>query len=486
MAKSKPERDLTLDEVRQMVAIGLRDKVNAVAEKFKDLKTREVSRKLGKHELCPLCGNADIPGSCTCVGLSKSEDLNKKSPPGKFKDLPEKLKEKGYSADSAFAISWAAKNKADAKKSDLDKNALMGYDSNGETNGGMPNGGPGMAMAEKMDKSELCKNCGMAHAPGRDYDHTLEKALIAGAPATSGQTMPPIKKEEITEIKFEKCKKCGATHKINVSYDHELVKENDANVPVDDPLGPEAVLPDDKKVKEPDETGSGGETKKLAKAGALEGLMGGSFKPKGSMAPIPSPGSGGMHPNTAAGLSDVRAISPAATAQQPFKPSYAHLSPVVRANAQMAKFKSIAHNPLAMPGNTPLVNPNAMTGHAVSGQITAKPAPAIAQAPAGQPKVQVQADAAKPGQAQSAVQDAANLAADKKAGGVGWLNSLISRFRKPVAAPIGTGPVRSQMSPFQGIRGAAALARSESFETDLRKSLGNCVLCNKEEHLGNC
>lgn len=439
MAKrTKPEPNLSLEEMRQALSIGLRDKVNAVAEQFKHLKTREVGRKLGKHELCPLCGNADVPGSCTCIGLSKAE--------GVFK---------------------------------IQKNAIMGYDANGNTNAAP------MAMSED---------------------------------------------------KLEKCGTCGSMHKSGVRYDHELVKEKDANIPVDDPLGPEAVLPDDKNVKEPDETGSGGETKKLvkealspvahanaqmgkfkslahnplampgnntplvdkpklAKAGALEGIMGGSFKPKGSMGPAPSQYAvgpapkaapapakvNGMHPDTAASLGAVRAMAPNA---QPSR--FAHLSPVVRANAQMAKFKSLASNPLAMPGNTPLVNPKAMSGHSVSGTINAKPAPAISQAPAGQPKVQIQADAAKPGAAQSAAQDAANLAADKKAGGVGWLNSLISRFKKPVAAPIGTGPVRSAMGPMQGIRGAAALARSEKEENNLYKSLGDCALCRKPEHLGNC
>lgn len=436
--RTKPEPNLSLEEMRQALSIGLRDKVNAVAEQFKHLKTREVGRKLGKHELCPLCGNADIPGSCTCIGLSKSE--------GVFK---------------------------------IQKNAVMGYDANGNTNAAP------MAMSED---------------------------------------------------KLEKCAKCGSTHKIGTTYDHDLVKEKDANIPVDDPLGPEAVLPDDKKVKEPDETGSGGETKKLAKealspvahanaqmgkfkslahnplampgnntplvdkpklakAGALEGIMGGSFKPKGSMGPAPSQYApakaaaaapskvNGMHPDTAASLGAVKAMAPNA---QPSR--FAHLSPVVRANAQMAKFKSLASNPLAMPGNTPLVNPKAMSGHSVSGTINAKPAPAISQAPAGQPKVQIQADAAKPGAAQSAAQDAANLAADKKAAGVGFLQNLISRFRKPAPqAPIGTGPVRSQASPYQGIRGMAALARSEmGYGNDLIKSLGDCAICLKNEHLGEC
>lgn len=49
----------------------------------------------------------------------KNFKLEKVSPPGKFKDLPEKLKAKGYPAKSAFAIAWAAKNKAN--KSEMAK-----------------------------------------------------------------------------------------------------------------------------------------------------------------------------------------------------------------------------------------------------------------------------------------------------------------------------------------------------------------------------
>ncbi len=59
--------------------------------------------------------------------LAKSQrlhkELAKKSPPGKFNDLPEKLKDEGYPADKAFAIAWAQKNK-EKKSEDLEKEEL--------------------------------------------------------------------------------------------------------------------------------------------------------------------------------------------------------------------------------------------------------------------------------------------------------------------------------------------------------------------------
>lgn len=448
MAKTnKPERDLTINEVRQALAIGLRDKVVAVAEKFKDLKQREVQKvqKLGKHELCLLCGNLDKAGSCTCLTLSKSE--------GVFK---------------------------------FQKNALMGYD-DGQAGGASPGAGADMAMAE-MDKSEMCKGCGQMskeekpdhkfEGKGKKLESDVKTCKVCGKPYDSH-----MKKEEITENKFEKCKTCDSVHKIGVSYDHALVKENN-DVPTDDPLNPDAVLPDDKKVKEPDETGSGGEDSKLQKD-AMGALMGKEkFAKPGSMGAPKLPGMtapkvNGMHPETQASLQGIKSMSP-----------------VVNANAQMSKFKSLASNPTAMPGGT-LVNPKAMTGRAVSGEIKGKP-PVTTAMPAPLQNVRNQANQAAtglPGSLQN-VRNQANLAADKKAGGVGWLNSLISRFKGPdksaaikdqiLRKPGGGTPV--QAAPVQSVRfhGARPLVRSESFETDLKKSMGNCIFCNKLEHLGSC
>jgi hypothetical protein len=45
-------------------------------------------------------------------------ELEKNSPPGKYEDLPEKLKDKGYSADSAFAIAWSQHDKEHKSEKD--------------------------------------------------------------------------------------------------------------------------------------------------------------------------------------------------------------------------------------------------------------------------------------------------------------------------------------------------------------------------------
>jgi len=55
-----------------------------------------------------------------CKAHRVNVELDKTSPPGKFNDLPEKLKAKGYPADKAFAIAWSQKNKEEKTEEDPD------------------------------------------------------------------------------------------------------------------------------------------------------------------------------------------------------------------------------------------------------------------------------------------------------------------------------------------------------------------------------
>jgi hypothetical protein len=86
----------------------------------------------------------------------------------------------------------------------------------------------------------------------------------------------------------------------------------------------------------------------------------------------------------------------------------------------------------------------------------------------------------------SAVRSDMNLAADKKAAGVGFLNNLITRF-KGIGSK-GWGQVGNGNANRIGA-GMAALARSEKDMTkaeEFRKMLGKCALCKRDEHDGKC
>ncbi len=91
------------------------------------------------------------------------------------------------------------------------------------------------------------------------------------------------------------------------------------------------------------------------------------------------------------------------------------------------------------------------------------------------------------------------LAADKRAGGVGFLNNLISRFRKPPAAsvPTSTGSARATFgapaaaAPAARFHGALPLQRSEPDAKKPAKAkkafaLDKCAMCRKAEHTGMC
>jgi len=137
-------------------------------------------------------------------------DLHKKSPPGKFHDLPEKLKEEGHSASSAFAIAWSQKGKEDAKKAEPDPSAsctacaeVKGHANHGGTEGK----GWGKVHAwtppkQKFGKDEpsaedMEKAIGDSTPPAAP---TAAKPAKAGAPKTASTGAPKMSASKGTSV----------------------------------------------------------------------------------------------------------------------------------------------------------------------------------------------------------------------------------------------------------------------------------------------
>lgn len=118
-------------------------------------------------------------------------------------------------------------------------------------------------------------------------------------------------------------------------------------------------------------------------------------------------------------------------------------TPASQANAEMANFKPIATSPTAMPGARPGTGPT----------------------------------------------DAQNLAEDKKAGGVGWLNSIVSKLKgagnKTWDSLRGAGP-SSQARLGRTMGSRMAMAEKLAGVQLMKSELGQCVFCDQSEHAGDC
>jgi hypothetical protein len=118
-----------------------------------------------------------------------NSNLNKVSPPGKFNDLPEKLKAKGYPADKAFAIAWSQKNKEEKSEETEKAEPSCSVCAEGKDHGN--HGGKGVAAWYKPVH---------AYAPpkqkfGKDEPSAqdLDKALGDSAPQAAPTAAKPQK-----------------------------------------------------------------------------------------------------------------------------------------------------------------------------------------------------------------------------------------------------------------------------------------------------
>lgn len=256
------EKEYDVNEVRAALVKTIKDRIDAYTDELVNLRKKEAS-------------------------------LEKVSPPGKYKDLPEKLKEEGHSPESAFAIAWSAYKKGKKhtkselekafeeshpsgdggmgmmmKEREVKKNAFMGY---GPQTGAVQNQVPGGGNPS-MNKAELCKECGYEHMAG---EHKLKKDIKV-------KVKVKVKGVDGKEVK-EEAKK---------SEDYiDMKSENDPKKRLKN-VGAEGVMPDDKKSKVIEEEGSGGEIvagKKMAKAamGASASKTGMPAAPKAAMPKMP-------------------------------------------------------------------------------------------------------------------------------------------------------------------------------------------------------
>lgn len=210
------EKEYDVDGIRKGIAGALKKKIDEYAEGLRILREREL----------------------------RAEKLAKVSPPGKFKDLPEKLKEEGHSAKSAFAIAWSAKNKADAKKAEDD----LDHDGDELACPGCGHANEPMGHLGRMAHYR-CRNCGGDYSfdPKSKEEKPIKKGdsgvgIDTGSDsmmssetkknATAGYAKPGAVQGLQTPgnaLKAERCKECGYEH---MPGQHKMKKDEAIKVKV--------------------------------------------------------------------------------------------------------------------------------------------------------------------------------------------------------------------------------------------------------------
>ena len=504
----------TPQEVIAKLAVTVKETLTKFEGQVQELKMRELQPKegrLAKHELCPLCGGPDRNGVCECLTLKK--------------------------------------------------NAQMGYGSGGQsppTPGlGQMGGGGAMAQAEKPMKKDY--GAGLADT----------SALSKHVPSSSAAALAPKAPAPATPIHQVNAELGGAKSiaRSPVTPGGSLVMPKKFSIHAAGRVGnPErsvsGMIPNAKAEKEIAQTPAAVDKSmpgtKMPKAGTKISAPGSggqilkkdevASKPKAKGASKPKAmagkGVGGKQP-VGQGGGDAKKIAPAPApaAKSRFAPTTGAPPKIntlkAAGNAEVGRMRGVAPT---QPGKLPPPGGNSGLHGAV------KPAPGqesydvdvsdLAQpqhAPAGRgpaaamsarlksPAAQARATVAAP---QAARHDATNLAADKKAGGVGFLNALIAKFRGPQPDMAGAlAPQRSQQGQTSSKRfhGALPLRRSEKpvapkihvrdtgdkmdtlfgpepkvlhpsdkkpkpmskGEMALSK-MGKCAMCSKAEHNGMC
>ena len=516
-----------------------------------------MSEPLGK---CSLCKSTEHRGMCKAMngegdggaaglqmsekgkfkkdqaGLSDVGSLSKKAPPGEEK-LVHKLKDEyGHDKEGkekAFATAWAVKNgTVDHKKSEYCCQTIW-----------VANGTPGGGLTKAMPSSSAAALAPKAPAPatpvgavnhelgGFKSIHSSPTGMPGGSLATpspklniaragrKGNVQAPVSgtipnaKAELNPGSASKYGTGGPGHASQTNMPSALKanmatakaeKDPSAKTTVgrglDDKAVPGSKMPKAGKSLDAKRHGSGGDLRKDTEI---------PNKPKG-VGGKQQVGKGGgdaakpTHPNTVAGLGDVKGLSPKAQfAQQKLPDLKAKLAgpkagpastPVPPGSlpstdidvSEFAQKPTATQRPLASAKDSPALQhfgrgavdvdvsdlgaPAKSPGGRVAGiQAAARGNPAALNAAVGRG-----VPAPAPGVA------AANLVADKKAGGVGFLNSLVSKFRPPAPAPI---PATRGQATTQRFRGAMPLRRAEP---GMGGESLKCAMCKGEEHRGLC
>lgn len=460
----------TQEQVGKKIAETIRARITKFEGEVKSLRERELRKSAPAADVCPLCAEPDVGGQCACTRAHTA----KKNDDGAPMAMSELCKSCGMSkcgcAPTAKAMSgegslgnWDEKRK---ECKECGKTHVKVRQDGGLVTHDAPGGK--VCNGKRVIKDEL---------PAAAKPKKPKTPQVPAMPGTSPLGIKPVTKDELASDK--KAAGVGPINAITSKFKKPAAPAADTGKgPVRGArgmgvAGMAALARGEKQAVKKGEIAEAGKKVQSAddaskpktaslKKDAMSAMIGKEpFKPAGSMGAPKLPGmtsagakgtagkqpagmgggdahkgAPGMHPDTAAGLADVKGVSPA------------------------GKWKS-----QGLPGLKSKL-----------GDVAASKIP-ITEAPM----------ASKGAPAAPASNPAADLKADKKAAGIGFLSNLLSRFRKPApAAPVGSGPVRSQASPYAGVRGMAALARSEACGMTLLKSLGDCALCGKSEHLGRC
>lgn len=464
---SEKEKDLTTGEIREGLATALKEKLTKFEKNLEQLSKKEESAQ------------------------KALEPLKKTTPPGVSEELMHKLKrEYGGDKEKAYATAWKIHNEQKSKR--LNKNAVEGYGASSAMSGsgvpGLQQTGVGMNKNAMCDysKAEACSKCGKTHKETMGKCSTdeikpevpMDKAVIgsthalraAGVPSTPKPTMP---KAPNATAKAEGV--AGYPLKGQSKKSEDYINRKDSANPKarTKTIGKEGTLPGTKASKKVEAEGSGGQIKEnkglsksdsLAKQMSTEGPI--TMSTKGKTPVIPGKG------RSAAGIrgatpripgrstAGIRGAVPSLKPHQSTITSLQDIRAMGNAKAALGTAPTLPAVPAAgavpaMPAFERKIGADEILAARAAGNPTPKVMPA--QAPIGDTTMKI------PGR------PAANeLAADKRAGGVGFLNSLISKFRGTGNAnwqQVATAPSKAKTGS-RLAAGMGALARSEMTKAD--------------------
>jgi hypothetical protein len=466
------ETKYTVPQAAQKLAAVLKEKLKAVETEIQTLRTRELQPKegvLAKHELCPLCGGADRNGVCNCLRKNATAGYG----PG-GEDLGAGgtgmgMSERGLKKTMESATKLLFEDKEPKKKDVLPKgpspaaNAKVGDDKKAGgklTKHQMPSSSAA-ALAPATAKPatpvpqanhEMGGFQSLAHSPtampgtGRKpIAHMGRPAKPAGSgfSMTAGGASTP---------------RASVSGTIPVAKAEKQMKQVKA-VPEKPSKG--AKLPAAGKSVDAKKGGTGGEIKELRKdASPMEKKVPG-LQPVGQ-------GGGDAH-KVAATAGYPKAKLPLAGVGAKGVPS----GPPGSVDVDVSEFDKGPAKPtekfgaLTTAGRGEVKRMIAEKGPA--GNPNAKPSVAAPMKEMVHPNV-----------------EQARLNADKRAGGVGFLNALIRKF-----SPLAPAQGQQGLTSNARFHGATPLRRSE-YEKPMSKGelalskMGKCAGCKKVEHAGMC
>ena len=456
---SDTDKNLTTGEIRDGLANALKEKLTKFEKDLEELSKKEALAK-----------------------AQESQALKKVTPPGVSEELMQKLKaEYGGDKEKAYATAWKIHGEQKSKR--LSKNVAEGYGASSAMSGG---GTPGLQQTgQGMNKAELCKECGKAHKEGIKKCSTdeikpevpmgkdeMDKAVMGASPAIRAAGVPSAPKPKAPVAPTAKAEGiAGYPLKGQSKKSEDYINRKDSANPKarTTTIGKEGTLPGTKASKKVEAEGSGGQIKKgkdlkksegLSKQMSTEGPVTVSTKGKTSALAQQTRAKPVIPGRSAAGIRGATPIIPGKRSAAGIRGA-TPLMPL-KDLAQFSQGALAPTLPATPPGGAmpamPAFERKIGADEILAARAASKPAPvAVPGQGLGDTTMKI------PGR------PAANeLAADKRAGGVGFLNSLIAKFRGTGNAnwqQVATAPSAAK-SGSRMAAAAGALARSEMAKGD--------------------